>query len=49
LIDEYEEKKIQHERVRREEIKRMQEDTQREKQRIRDDAKKEIENTKRAL
>jgi hypothetical protein len=35
--------------VRREEIKRMQEDTQREKQRIRDDAKKEIENTKRAL
>jgi F0F1-type ATP synthase membrane subunit b/b' len=49
LLDDYEEKKIAHERLRREEIKRMQDETKGEKGKIKEAAMKEVENIKKTL
>ena len=49
LLDEYEEKKIAHERIRREEIKRMQEEVKAEKARLKENAVKNVETLKKTL
>ena len=49
LLDEYEEKKIAHERVRREEIKRMQDEIKTEKAKLKEKAMKDVENLKKTL
>ena len=49
LLDEYEEKKIAHERVRREEIKRMQDEIKNEKAKLKEKAMKDVENLKKTL
>ena len=49
LLDDYEEKKIAHERTRREEIKKMQEEVKAEKLKLKESAMKDVENIKRTL
>ena len=49
ILDEYEEKKIAHERQRREEIKRMQDETRNEKAKLKDSAMRDIEKLKKTL
>ena len=49
LLDDYEEKKIAHERTRREEIKKMQEEVKADKLKLKESAMKDVENIKRTL
>ena len=49
LLDDYEEKKIGHERQRREEIKRMQDETKGEKNKLKEAAIRELESLKKTL
>ncbi len=49
LLDDYEEKKIAHERQRREEIKRMQDETKGEKTKLKEAAMRELESLKKTL
>jgi hypothetical protein len=49
LLDDYEEKKIAHERLRREEIKRMQDETKGEKAKLKEAAMRELESLKKTL
>ena len=46
MLDEYEEKKIQHERARRDELKKLEQIAAAEKKKLQDDAKKEVDLTK---
>jgi hypothetical protein len=49
LLEEYEEKKIAHERTRREEIKKLQEETKTEKARLKEAALRDVENLQKTL
>ena len=49
LLDDYEEKKIAHERLRREEIKRMLDETKGEKAKLKEAAMRELESLKKTL
>ena len=49
LLDDYEEKKIAHERTRREEIKKMQEEVKAETLKVKEAAMKEVDSIKKTL
>ena len=49
LLDDYEEKKIAHERTKREEIKKMLEEIKAEKLKLKEAAMKEVDNIKKTL